>query len=142
MGSCVMHPLTEVEQDLSVSYHTDVLDIVVFKGDIPWYQVLGCCTGLMYIKDGSLYYEMKCGSSLCCLCCRKRFKLQDLRTVEVIDNQAFRFQSASIRNPRTHEIVLSPGLRITAGYSTTVLVGVPEAVELAQQLRQACNLRA
>jgi hypothetical protein len=51
MGSCICYPLANVENDPGVIYHTYVEDFVVFHGDFPTYQVLGCCTGVMYIKD-------------------------------------------------------------------------------------------
>jgi DNA-directed RNA polymerase subunit L len=51
----------------------------------------------------------------------------------VVENEAVQFYGYKY----SHEIVLSPGLKITLGERTTILVGVPDAVEFAQELRQA-----
>ena len=136
MGSCMCHPLTDVEQDPTVSCHANVEDIVFFSGNFPIYQVLGCCTGIMYVKDNVLFYNMKCGTSLCCTCYgRKRTNLGDIHSIEVVTNDIVRFWG----HKYVHEIVLAPGLKITLKNGNVVLVGCSDAVVFAQELQRACQ---
>lgn len=131
MGCCLCHPLAEVVQDPDVSFHTTVGDIVVLRG-IMTSSVKGCCSGIMYVKEDTLYYETQCGSSLCCKCFRQGFLLSEIQNVEVVQNQAVRYQMSKY-------ILLSPGLKITAGQNTTILVAVSDAAAFSQQLLHACN---
>ena len=132
MGCCCCRPLAEVEQDPSVSFHTDVGNIAIVHGIVSK-SIQGCCNGVMYVKDGVLYYETKYGSSrLCCKCARDNFPLSEIQTVELVQNQAVRYQS-------TKYILLSPGLKITLS-GGVVLAAIPDAAVFSQQLLKACNL--
>jgi hypothetical protein len=132
------HPLAEMEEDPGVIYHTYVEDFVVLRDDLPTYKALGCYSGVMYIKNNHVYYNMKCGTTLCCIFYRRRFKLRDIHTVEVVENETVQIFGYRYY----HEVVFSSGLKITLG-DTTVVVSVPaeDAIEFARELRQACNLQ-
>ena len=80
--------------------------------------------GLMYIIEDMLYYEAICCGRLCCLSCRKAFKLTDITRVEVVENRIERVS----------------GLKITvkprSGSVTTIIVAMPDATEFAARLNQ------
>ena len=180
MGCCLCRPLAEVQEDPDILFHNRVGDIAVFKHDFNTYKVLGGYNGIMYVKDGYLYYEARCGRRICCACCKQRFSLAEIRSINVLHNQSITFHSGRHihgtgghihgagghihgnpgrhfhghgrhfhgrggrhihRRPvrHIHQIVLSPGLKITVGNDTVVLVSTPDAAELAQKIRGACN---
>ena len=88
--------------------------------------------GLMYIIEDMLYYEAICCGRLCCLSCRKAFKVTDITRVEVVENRIERV-SGNI-------FYLHPGLKITvkprSGSVTTIIVAMPDATEFAARLGQ------
>lgn len=139
MGCCACRPLDLVEQDPSVSFYTNVGDIVFIR-PLLTSRIVGCCDGIMYVKDGTLYYETKCSGRLCCLCARQGVKLADIRSVVLVKNDTFRYQGPMRLRPyphrTTHQIRLSPGLRITTSNNTMIAVATPDAAVFSQQLHE------
>ncbi len=136
MGCCLCHSLAEVEQDPGISVQAAVGDIIIVR-ERAVTSTQGDIQGIMYVKDDFLYYETRCGSNLCCKCCRQSFKLSAIQSVEVAQNQVIPFQSNNyvIRSP-----VLTV-LKITAVPSTLILVAVPGNVaSFAEQLEHTCSL--
>ena len=102
--------------------------------------------GLMYIIEDMLYYEAICCGRLCCLSCRKAFKVTDITRVEVVENRIERVSGNS-------HIYLHPGLKITvkpqstpdtlrivvAMPDTTIIVAMPDATEFAARLGQVIS---
>lgn len=146
MGCCLAcHPLADVEQDPAVSLHTTVGDMVVFWGT-AYLAKVQFCSGIMYVKEGHLYYETKCGSKLCCRCYKQCFKLSEIRSIDVVNKIEW---YPTIRGYR--HIALLPGLKIELDISSTnswyqpsgktnFLIAVPDAAVFAQKLLKACNL--
>lgn len=126
---CCFHPLSDVQQNPAVSTCTEVGDITIVSG-VSLRQVKGGCNGLMYIQEDSLYYETRCGSKLCCKFCRYQLKLSQITKVEIVHNE-------TVYSDRGGYINLSPGLKIAAHPSTTVLVAMPDATIFGPQLAQA-----
>ena len=135
MGCCLGRPDTDVVHDTSVSAHARVGDIA-FVYRYGHSMIKGCCSGLMYIREDVLYYETVCSGRLCCKCCRRSVSVRDITSVEVVNNQAERFQNKFL--------VLNPGLKITikppSGSSTTIIVAMPDAQEFAAQLNKLANV--
>ncbi len=142
MGCCACHSLNEVEQDPGVSLYTNVGDIVFFR---PWLtsQVIGLCDGVLYVKDGTLYYETKCCSRLCCRCARQGFSLSEIRSVVFAQSDSIRFQGPRrmrhYGSRQSYVIVLSPGVKITTANNTLIAVASADAAVFAEQLQQACS---
>ena len=148
MGCCLCRPITSVSRDPTVTIRATVGDVFFDYGLYQSYNVGGCASGLMYVKEDSLVYECICCGRLCCLfcrccgsCCGKSFDLDELTSVEVLENQSF-----SIRDRQSVLwINLNPGLRIKvkrpSGTEVTVLVQMQDAHEFAAQLSSRLSLK-
>lgn len=127
MGCCFCHSLSKVENDPKVSDLVTVGDIGIYRGMMSVIRIQGCCNGIMYIKNDSLYYETKYGGALCCSCFRQRFRLSDIKKVE----------------PLPYGPITIAGLKITvvspSQIVTTVLVVMPDAATFSPQLGKACQ---
>lgn len=135
MGCCLCRPDTDVLNDPLVSMHATV-GFIAFVSQYSHVFAGGCCSGLMYIKENTLYYETVCGGRLCCQCCRHEFSISLITGVEVIENQLVTFHN--------RYIFLRPGLKITikstSGSIMTIIVAMPDAMEFANQLSKLVPL--
>ena len=134
MGCCLGRPVTDVEKDPSVSSYVDVGDIFIVRGSVRT-EVKGCCNGLMYIQGDSLNYETRCGSNLCCGCCRHRFQLAQINAVEIVDSQ--QMTVLQVGRFERHGIRLTPGLKITADPNIAIYVAMPDAAMFGEHLKEA-----
>ena len=147
MGCCLGRPVTHILNDPTVAIHTTVGDIAIVRRYSST-LVKGCCNGVMYVRpsEGLLYYETKCGSSLCCRCCRHSFAITDISRVEVIENGRVLIRSGS--RARSGDMLadggeyldLHPGLKIIFGNSahpTAVIhVAMPDAKRFVGELKE------
>lgn len=131
MGGCCCcstpNPHQKLE-DLNVSACTVVKDIAI---DYGRYQksIVGCCQGLMYIRDERLYYKCHC----CWKCCSSSYDLKDITKIEVFDNDVFTINDGS-------RLRLNPGLRIVVDrpqsrHSIVILVQMADAHSFSGMLK-------
>lgn len=126
MGSCLFHPVSDVEQDPSVTSYTAVDDISVVRR-VYSRRAQG---GLMYIQGDSLHYETTHGTKLCCRCWKQSFPLAKIVKIDTHLNKTF---SVSFSGKR--DITLFPGLRIPfRDPDLVILVDMPDAVRFAGKL--------
>ena len=137
MGCCLGRPVTDILNDPTVAIHATVGDIAIVRGYCSTTAIRGGCNGVMYVRpsEGLLYYETKCGSSLCCRCCRHSFAITDISRVEVIENGRISYSAGS-----TQYLDLHPGLKIIFGNSahpTAVIhVAMPDAKRFVSELKE------
>ena len=151
MGCCLCRPDTDVLNDPLVTMHVTVGDIAIVS-QYSRSVIKGYCSGLMYIKEDTLYYETVCGGRLCCQCCRREFNISHITGVEVIENQLVRLEVFGNQRPvwfpreryNDNFIILRPGLKITvkstSGSITTIVVAMPDAMEFANLLSKLVPL--
>ena len=136
MGGCFCHPVTDIEQDPSVSCHIHIQHVVIATDDgFPTYSDR---TGIMYVRDGRLYYRTLCGSGLLCSPLGFGIELEAVQTVEVVHDQTLSFSGDQL----FVRIALSPGIRIVAagkrkGNTTLILIQTADAVDFAEKVDQA-----
>ena len=112
MGCCFGIPAAEIENDPTITVKAEVGDVII--SNIHYTQrVEGGFNGIMYVKDGYLYYQV-----LCCCCCNRQFLLSDITRIQTWNQRM--------------EITLSSGYNI--------LVTVPDAAIFGPQLMKASGL--
>ena len=76
------------------------------------------------------HFVVQCSAALPADC--RAYKVKDITSIQVIENQAVSFQNKFL--------VLRPGLKITvkpcSGSVTTILVAMPDAAEFAAKLNE------
>ena len=139
---CWSHSSSTVLNDPAVTISARVGDIYFDFHYYQSYNIGGCSRGLMYIKQDRLYYVSTCcGDHQCCCkcssCCRDSFDLQNISSVEVINDQSFPLRGGG----HGSGLRLQPGLKVTIKQSTnnkpvTILVQMSDAREFALHLQK------
>ena len=114
MGCLCSSPAAETENDPTITVKAEVGDIII-SGRYSTQEVRGGCKGIMYVKDGYLYYQVLC---CCCCCCKRQFLLSDITHIQTWNQRI--------------EITLSNGCNI--------FVLVPDAAIFGPQLMKATGL--
>lgn len=97
----------------------------------------GNLDGILYVKDGRLYYESGLGPLLCCRCFRRCWYLANIKEIKVVYKE-----TVTQVTRRGHYFVISmdPGLKITVsdsyGNLYTLMFGVPDAENFSVKLRE------
>ena len=128
---CCCRPKTQVTDNRDVLLSAKV-GTFAYSTNLSSTFVGGGISGLLYILDNQLCYEIICGSRLCCKCCRKRWDLSQVKEITLIRNEVVRIRQAS------NYVSLTPGLRVTffGQNNATMLVAMPDAVSFSCRLAQ------
>jgi hypothetical protein len=135
MGCFSCRPQTEITEDPSTILYADVgaAAVKAFIG----HRVLSesCSGGILYVQNGQLCHEKKCGSSVYHNLWGHWWDLKDIKEIRVVnDESVWIFASGS-----TRIISLRPGLKITIEGSfagtDTLVAEMPDAMYFAQRLR-------
>lgn len=102
--------------DPSVSSYAEVRNVVIFKCHVFRTREGGCCGGVMYIKEDSLYYKRNDIFSY-----RYRFKFSDIDRVEIVNYYG------------------TAALKVSVHPCTTVWAPMPDAAVFVPQLAEAIN---
>lgn len=139
MGCCCCHPLSDVENDPSITCLAEVGYFFTYTEALAVRSGTNLCYGLMYIKDDTLCYETKCGDNLSC-CCRRQFSLAAIKKVEIMQEGTL----VSVGQFVSPFFFHTAGLMITCvssfGITTLVFVGMPDAPTFGPELSRICGL--
>lgn len=133
MGCGYCRPTTAVTEDPNSSIYASMGTCVMIHPEGDYTMLSGFFDGLLYVRDGTLYYATVAGKIFWCECVGSDWEVSDIKRVEVVTG------NVTIRGgPRSHprHLTMNPGLKIRFRDHNTLMMAMPDAVSFCAQLRE------
>lgn len=133
MGCGYCRPTTAVTEDRDVMMYAPVGTCVMIHPEGDYTMLSGFFDGLLYVRDGTLYYATVAGKIFWCECVGSDWAVSDVKRVEVVSG------NITIRaGPRGHprHLAMNPGLKIRFRDHNTLMMAMPDAVTFCGRLRE------
>ena len=103
---------------------------------------VGKVTGVLYVQDRSLRYDILTGEqTLCCACCADGYELSAIQSVEVAEDRVINMAVNPTDGDRVQqEFVMESELTIVMVDGSKILTSMTNAVDFAKELRKVCGI--
>jgi hypothetical protein len=113
--------------------YADVGTCVLIHPEGDYSMLSGFLNGLLYVKGACLHYTTVAGKMFWCECVGSEWRVADIKRVEVVTGNVT-LQTGQRGLPR--HFTMNPGLKIRFRDHNTLMVVMPDAVNLCAQLKE------